>query len=51
MGELLAEQKAAGGLNPGTRPSKKDGGTMLEPPCMYLAGGHFYRENLGKTIS
>ena len=32
LGELIKWQKESVGLNPGTRPSRKDGGTMLEPP-------------------
>ena len=34
LGELMAEQKATVGLNPGTRPSRKHGGSMTDPPSI-----------------
>jgi hypothetical protein len=34
VGELIQAQKAAVGLNPGTRPNRKHGGTMKAPPSI-----------------
>jgi uncharacterized protein YdiU (UPF0061 family) len=34
LGELIKAQKETVGLNPGTRPSREHGGTMMEPPSI-----------------